>query len=101
MLDQSLGRVNWLGQNCVILVAFATAPGCPTDLRIGTSALFGPNTAEPGAHVSWRSPTEPITLTACGPAGEVAVPLLPKRALSLAQELLTKGVQAIKADYPG
>ncbi len=33
-----------------------------------------------------------------GPAGEMAVPLLPKRALTLAQELLTRGVQAIKAD---
>ncbi len=30
--------------------------------------------------------------------GEAAVPLLPKRALTLAQELLTRGVQAIKAD---
>ncbi len=37
-------------------------------------------------------------LTLYGPAGEVAVPLLPKRALTLAQELLTRGVQAIKAD---
>ena len=36
-----------------------------------------------------------------GPDGEVAVPLLPKRALELAQELLTRGVQAIKADWPG
>ena len=27
-----------------------------------------------------------------------AVPLAPKRALTLAQELLTRGVQAIKAD---
>jgi hypothetical protein len=37
-----------------------------------------------------------------GPNGEVAVPLLPKRALSLAQELLTRGVQAIEADqWPG
>ncbi len=32
------------------------------------------------------------------PDGEVALPLLPKRALTLAQELLTRGVQAIKAD---
>ncbi len=28
----------------------------------------------------------------------MAPPLLPKRALTLAQELLTRGVQAIKAD---
>ena len=37
-------------------------------------------------------------LTLYSPDGEVAVPLLPKRALKLAQELLTRGVQAIKAD---
>ena len=41
-------------------------------------------------------------LTLYGPDGEVAaVPLLPKRALTLAQELLTRGVQAIKVDWPG
>ena len=33
-----------------------------------------------------------------GPVIAVALPLLPKRALTLAQELLTRGVQAIKAD---
>ena len=38
-------------------------------------------------------------LTLYGMDGEeVAVPLLPARALTLAQELLTRGVQAIKAD---
>ncbi len=37
-------------------------------------------------------------LTLYGPDGEVALPLLPKRALTLAQELLTRGVQATKAD---
>ncbi len=37
-------------------------------------------------------------LTIYGPDGEVALPLLPKRALTLAQELLTRGIQAIKAD---
>ncbi len=31
-------------------------------------------------------------------ASRLALPLLPKRALTLAQELLTRGVQAIKAD---
>ena len=37
-----------------------------------------------------------------GPNGEVAVPLLPKRALALAQGLLKREVQAIKADsWPG
>jgi hypothetical protein len=41
-------------------------------------------------------------LTLYVPDGEVAVPLLPKQALTLAQELLTCGVQAIKADsWPG
>ncbi len=54
---------------------------------------------EPRAVVSWKGPGEPIVLTLYGPDGEVvAVPLLPKRALTLAQELLTRGVQAIKAD---
>ena len=49
--------------------------------------------------VSWKGPGQPIVLTIYGPAGEaVALPLLPKRALTLAQELLTQGVQAIKAD---
>ena len=38
-------------------------------------------------------------LTLYRPDGEaVALPLLPKRALTLAQELLTCGVSAIKAD---
>ncbi len=38
-------------------------------------------------------------LTIYSPAGEaVALPLEPKRALTLAQELLTCGVSAIKAD---
>ncbi len=51
--------------------------------------------------VPWcpESPGQPIVLTIYGPDGEaVAVPLLPKRALTLAQELLTRGVQAIKAE---
>ncbi len=50
------------------------------------------------AVVTWEEPGEPIMLTVYGPDGEVAVPLLPKRALTLAQELLTSGVAAIKAD---
>ncbi len=38
-------------------------------------------------------------LTLYGPDGETAaLQLLPGRALTLAQELLTRGVQAIKAD---
>ncbi len=53
---------------------------------------------EPRVVVAWAGPGEPIVLTVHGPDGEVVVPLLPKRALTLAQELLTRGVQAIKAD---
>ena len=53
---------------------------------------------ETRAVVSWAGPGQPIMLKVYGPDGEVAVPLLPKRALTLAQELLTRGVQAIKAD---
>ncbi len=53
---------------------------------------------EARAVVTWNGPGEPVTLALYGPDGEVAVPLLPKRALTLAQELLQRGVQAIKAD---
>ena len=48
--------------------------------------------------VSWEGPGEPIMLTVYSSPGEVTVPLLPKRALTLAQEFLTCGVSAIKAD---
>ncbi len=58
-------------------------------------------TTEPRAVVTWEGPGEPIVLKVHGPAGEVAVPMVPKRALVLAQELLTRGVQAIKADQWG
>ena len=59
-------------------------------------------TTEPRAVVSWEGPGEPIVLKVYGPGGrDVAVPLTPKRALTLAQELLTLGVQAIKADQWG
>ena len=54
--------------------------------------------ADPRAVVNWEGAGQPVVLTVYGPGGEVAVPLLPKRALTLAQELLTRGVQAIKAD---
>ena len=54
--------------------------------------------APPRVVVSWDGPDEPIVLTVYGPDGTMAVPLLPTRALTLAQELLTRGVQAIKAD---
>ncbi len=51
------------------------------------------------AVVTWEGPGEPIMLTIYGPDGVVAaVSLEPKRALTLAQELLTCGVSAIKAD---
>jgi len=53
---------------------------------------------ETRAVVTWEGPGEPIVLTLYGPNGEVALPLLPKRALTLAQELLRHGVSAIKAD---
>ena len=56
-------------------------------------------TTETRAVVSWEGPGEPIVLAVYGPDGEtVALAFEPKRALTLAQELLTKGVQAIKAD---
>ncbi len=48
--------------------------------------------------MTWEGPGGPIVLTVYGPDGEAAVPLLPKRALTLARELLTCGVAAIKAD---
>ena len=53
---------------------------------------------EARASVAWEGPGQPIVLKVHGPAGEVAVPMVPKRALTLAQELLTRVVQAIKAD---
>ncbi len=65
------------------------------------AAAVAETTEQTRAVVSWEGPGEPIVLTVYGPAGDVAVPLLPKRALELAQELLTRGVQAIKADWPG
>ena len=62
------------------------------------SAPFSMSDAAERAVVTWEGPGEPIVLTVYGPDGEMAVPLLPKRCLTLAQELLTRGVQAIKAD---
>ena len=56
---------------------------------------------QPRAVVTWEGPGQPIVLTVHGREGAVAVPMVPKRALELAQELLTRGVQAIKADWPG
>jgi hypothetical protein len=51
--------------------------------------------------VSWKGPGAPIVLKVYGPDGELAVPMVPKWALTLAQELLTRGVQAIEADWAG
>ncbi len=49
--------------------------------------------------VTWAGPGQPIMLTVYGMDGKVvAVALEPKRALTLAQELLTRGVSAIQAD---
>ena len=56
---------------------------------------------EPCAVVSRAGPDQPILLTLYGPDGEVVVAMVPKRALELAQELLTRGVQAIQAGWPG
>ncbi len=67
--------------------------------RAGTVTRDGDS--EPRAAVSWTGPGQPIVLTVYGPDGEVAVPIVPKRALTLANELLTRGVQAIKADQWG
>ena len=54
---------------------------------------------QPRAVVSWEGPGEPIMLTLYGPDGEtVALPLEPKRALTLAKELIEPAVQAISAD---
>ncbi len=55
-------------------------------------------TTEHRAVVTWEGPGEPIVRTLYGPDCEAAVPLLPKRGLVLAQELLMRDVQAIKAD---
>ncbi len=51
-------------------------------------------TTEPRAAGSWEAPGRPITLTVYSTEGRTAVP---KRALTLAQELLARGLQAIKA----
>ncbi len=50
-----------------------------------------PPPAETRAVVSWQGPGEPIVLAMYGPDGDLAVALLPERALTLVQELLTRG----------
>ena len=64
-------------------------------------ALFGPDAIGTVAAVSWEGPGQPITLTAYGPAGEVAVPLTPVRALALAVELTQRAVLTIKVNRWG
>ena len=59
------------------------------------------NIPEHRAVVTWEGPGETIMLTLYGPSGEVAVPLLLKRALTRAQKPLMRGVQAIKAESLG
>ncbi len=46
--------------------------------------------------VRWEGPGQPIVQQVYGPAGAVEVPLLPKRALTLAQELIEPAVSSIK-----
>ncbi len=67
--------------------------------RAGTVTRDGGS--EPRVVVSCEGPGQPIVLTVYTADGEMAVPMVPKRALELAQELLTRGVQAIKADQWG
>ena len=56
-------------------------------------------TIQTRAVVTWEGSGAPLVLTLYGPNGEAAaLALEPKRALTLAQELLTQGVAAIKAD---
>ena len=56
--------------------------------------------------VSWAGAGQPIMLRVHGETGEVAVPLLPKRALELAKDLSEPAVTAIKVaqwgeNWPG
>ena len=52
--------------------------------------------------VSWAGPGEPITLTLYAADGEVVTAqLVPKRALTLAQELMAPAVQSIKTSQWG
>ena len=55
-----------------------------------------PLTQKTEPRVSWEGPGQPIVLRVYGPAGEVAVPLTPVRALTLARELTEPAVSSIK-----
>ena len=52
---------------------------------VSEAPAIGPHagTSETRAVVSWEGPGEPIVLRVYGPDGEVAVPMVPKRALTL------------------
>ena len=56
---------------------------------------------EPRAVVTWAGAGQPITLTVYTADGQVAVPLLPTRALGLAQELIEPAVTAVKTSQWG
>ena len=53
-------------------------------------------TEQSRAVVTWEGPGEPIMLRVYGPDGGVAVDLTPKRALTLANELMEPAVASIK-----
>ena len=53
------------------------------------------------AVVTWVGAGEPVVLTLYAPDCEVSVPLSPKRALALAQELIDPAVRAIKVKQWG
>ena len=81
-------------------VARNRCPLYPQERTPGRARVALTQATEPRVAVSYEGPGEPIVLKVHGPTGEVAVPMVPKRALELAQDLLTRGVQAIKADWP-
>ena len=81
--------------SCDAISRDTPSPGC------ASSPSNGPRDPLERAVVSWEGPGQPIMLTLYGAEGQVAVLLLPKGALTLAQEPLTRGVQAIKVDWPG
>ena len=72
-------------------------------MPIPSETLLVPVTqpTEPRAVVPWQGPGQPIVLTLCGPASEVAVRLTPTRALALAVELTQRAVLTIKVNCWG
>ena len=59
------------------------------------AAAVAETTEQTRAVVSWAGQGEPIMLTLYGPSGDVAVPLLPKRALLLAQEMPIQRIKSV------